>query len=75
MPVVLNAANEVAVEAFLQERLAFTGIADVIAAAMSAHTPIPATTLEAVRSVDGWARGFSRGQVDARGIQRVRISS
>jgi 1-deoxy-D-xylulose-5-phosphate reductoisomerase len=75
MPVVLNAANEVAVEAFLQERLGFTGIADVIAAAMSAHTPIPATTLAAVRSVDGWARGFSRGLVDARSIQRVRISS
>ena len=55
MPVVLNAANEVAVEAFLQGRLGFTAIADVIAAAMAAHTVAPATTL-----ADG-ARGRSLG--------------
>ena len=45
MPVVLNAANEVAVEAFLQERIGFTAISDVIAATMGAHTAAPAATL------------------------------
>ena len=75
MPVVLNAANEVAVEAFLQERLGFTAIADVIAATLAAHTPVPATTLATVRAVDGWAREYSRGLVEARGTETVRMPS
>jgi 1-deoxy-D-xylulose-5-phosphate reductoisomerase len=75
MPVVLNAANEVAVEAFLQERIGFTAIADVIAAAMAAHTVAPAATLAAVRAVDGWAREYSRALVDTRAAETLRISS
>jgi 1-deoxy-D-xylulose-5-phosphate reductoisomerase len=75
MPVVLNAANEVAVEAFLQERVGFTAIADVIAATLAAHASVPATTLAAVRAVDAWAREYSRSLVEARGIQPVRIPS
>jgi 1-deoxy-D-xylulose-5-phosphate reductoisomerase len=75
MPVVLNAANEVAVEAFLQERIGFTAIADVIAAAMAAHTVAPAATLAAVRAVDGWAREYSRGLVNTRAAETLRISS
>ena len=75
MPVVLNAANEVAVEAFLQERVGFTAIADVIAATLAAHTSIPATTLATVRAVDGWAREYSRRLVEARGTEIVRMPS
>jgi 1-deoxy-D-xylulose-5-phosphate reductoisomerase len=75
MPVVLNAANEVAVEAFLQERVGFTAIADVIAATMAAHTSMPATTLASVRAVDGWARDYSRRLVEARGTEPVRMPS
>jgi 1-deoxy-D-xylulose-5-phosphate reductoisomerase len=75
MPVVLNAANEVAVEAFLQERLGFTAIADVIAAAMHAHRVAPATTLAAVRAADHWAREYSRALVDTRAVETLRISS
>jgi 1-deoxy-D-xylulose-5-phosphate reductoisomerase len=75
MPVVLNAANEVAVEAFLQERIGFTAIADVIAATMAAHTSMPATTLASVRAVDGWARDHSRRLVEARGTEPVRMPS
>jgi 1-deoxy-D-xylulose-5-phosphate reductoisomerase len=56
LPIVLNAANEVAVAAFLDGRLPFTAISDVIAAAMDAHTPAPTDTLAAVRAVDAWAR-------------------
>jgi 1-deoxy-D-xylulose-5-phosphate reductoisomerase len=56
LPIVLNAANEVAVTSFLDGRLAFTSIPQVIAQAMDAHTPEPAATLAEVRRVDTWAR-------------------
>ena len=56
LPIVLNAANEVAVSSFLEGRLAFTSIPLVIEQAMDAHTPEPAATLAEVRRVDAWAR-------------------
>jgi 1-deoxy-D-xylulose-5-phosphate reductoisomerase len=56
LPCVLNAANEVAVEAFLQGGLGFPGIADVIRSTMEAHVPAPVDSLPAVRAVDAWAR-------------------
>jgi 1-deoxy-D-xylulose-5-phosphate reductoisomerase len=56
LPIVLNAANEVAVAAFLAGRLAFTAIPDVIAGTMEAHRATPVDTLAAVRTVDGWAK-------------------
>jgi len=59
LPVVLNAANEVAVAEFLEGRLAFTAIAAVIAQAMDAHRPTQVATLAEVRSVDRWARDYS----------------
>jgi 1-deoxy-D-xylulose-5-phosphate reductoisomerase len=56
LPIVLNAANEVAVSSFLEGRLGFTNIPRVIAQAMDAHAPEPAATLADVRRVDRWAR-------------------
>ncbi|HJU44228.1 MAG TPA: 1-deoxy-D-xylulose-5-phosphate reductoisomerase [Vicinamibacterales bacterium] len=56
LPIVLNAANEVAVASFLEGRLGFTQIPQVIEQAMDAHTPEPAATLADVRRVDRWAR-------------------
>lgn len=56
LPIVLNAANEIAVSAFLEGRLGFTHIPQVIAQAMDAHAPEPAATLADVRRVDAWAR-------------------
>ena len=56
LPIVLNAANEVAVASFLEGRLGFTAIPRVIAETMDAHVPAPADTLAAVRRVDDWAR-------------------
>jgi len=56
LPVVLNAANEVAVARFLDERLPFNGIARVIAATMDAHQPAAVSRLAEVRAVDRWAR-------------------
>jgi 1-deoxy-D-xylulose-5-phosphate reductoisomerase len=66
LAIVLNAANEVAVASFLEGRLDFTGIADVIAAAMDAHAPAPADTLAAVRAVDQWAREWTMELVRSR---------
>lgn len=55
-PAVFNAANEVAVAAFLERRIPFGRISDIIRAALDAHTVQPATSLEAVRAADRWAR-------------------
>ncbi len=60
-PIVLNAANEVAVEAFLARRIGFPTIARIIADALDAadhHLGQPAT-LDEVRAADDWARRFS----------------
>ena len=63
LPNVLNAANEIAVDAFLARRLAFTRIATVIEAtleaAASAHLPAGAS-LDDVLAVDAWARDAAR---------------
>jgi 1-deoxy-D-xylulose-5-phosphate reductoisomerase len=56
MPAVLNAANEVAVAAFLKGHLDFPGIPRVVEDAMAAHTPEPLTSLEQVLEVNSWAR-------------------
>jgi 1-deoxy-D-xylulose-5-phosphate reductoisomerase len=69
LPVVLNAANEIAVEEFLGGRLPFTGIAAVIGGAMEAHRPVQVATLAEVRSVDRWARDYSQDL--ARKVQSV----
>lgn len=56
MPVVLNAANEVAVEAFLAGSLRFIDIPQVIGSVMEAHRPAEASSLDAVLEADTWAR-------------------
>jgi 1-deoxy-D-xylulose-5-phosphate reductoisomerase len=61
LPVVLNAANEVAVTEFLDGRIGFTDIALVIERTMSAHQPIGVDTLRAIREVDAWARLHASG--------------
>ena len=56
LPIVLNAANEVAVSSFLEGRIGFSDIPRVIEAAMDAHAPEAAASLADVRRVDRWAR-------------------
>ncbi len=58
MPAVLNAANEIAVAAFLQGRIKFLDIPRAVAAAMNAHQPQALTSLEQVLAADRWARDF-----------------
>src|SRR3954468_16170761 len=62
LPIVLNAANEIAVSAFLDRRMALTSIPDLIGRAMNAYeagTPSPIGNLADVRAVDRWAREFA----------------
>ena len=56
-PAVLNAANEVAVEAFLQGKLSFTDITQVVEFTMAAHEPFDVADVDAVLEADSWARG------------------
>ena len=56
LPVVLNAANEVAVEAFLDGKLGFMAIPRVIEKTMDAHEIERLSTIDTVRRVDRWAR-------------------
>jgi 1-deoxy-D-xylulose-5-phosphate reductoisomerase len=56
MPAVLNAANEVAVQAFLDNRIPFSGIPRLVNQAMEEHALDPAAELEAILKADAWAR-------------------
>jgi 1-deoxy-D-xylulose-5-phosphate reductoisomerase len=55
-PVVLNAANEVAVDAFLDGKLGFAAIPSVIERTMNAHAAERVYGLDDVRRIDAWAR-------------------
>ena len=56
LPAVLNAANEVAVSAFLNEKIPFGRIAKLIEDTCGAHTSRPVTDLQTVLAADAWAR-------------------
>ncbi|GEP45724.1 1-deoxy-D-xylulose-5-phosphate reductoisomerase [Brevifollis gellanilyticus] len=56
LPAVLNAANEVAVEAFLNERTSFPSIWKTVARVMEKHQVIQHPGLEALIEADAWAR-------------------
>jgi 1-deoxy-D-xylulose-5-phosphate reductoisomerase len=65
-PAMLNAANEVAVEAFLAGRLPFTGIAVVIARVLDALAARPADDLASVMAADAEARRAASDSIFAR---------
>jgi 1-deoxy-D-xylulose-5-phosphate reductoisomerase len=58
-PAVLNAANEVAVQAFLSRRLDFPGIPSLVGKVLGRHRPSPVTSLETVLQADAWSRGVA----------------
>jgi 1-deoxy-D-xylulose-5-phosphate reductoisomerase len=64
LAVVLNAANEVAVAAFLDGRLGFTAIPTVIERTMNAHTVEGVSTVETVRRADTWGRNYARAMAE-----------
>ena len=67
-PAIVNAADEIAVAAFLEGRISFTGIPRLIKAALDArdmYTPDDsAQPIEKILGADSWARSFSRNWVE-----------
>jgi len=60
LPTVLNAANEIAVQAFLDEQISFKEISEIIRTTMQNHKSRPVTALEDVLSADRWTREEAR---------------
>jgi 1-deoxy-D-xylulose-5-phosphate reductoisomerase len=63
-PAVLNAANELAVDAFLQQKIAFLDISRTIATVMQQHTTTAASDLEQILTADHWARHKAKSVID-----------
>lgn len=53
---VLNAADEVATQAFLDERISFPRIPQIVERVLQRHTPAPVESVSQVLEVDAWAR-------------------
>ena len=64
LPGVLNAANEVAVEAFLAERISFPRIWGMVEEVMKKHQTEKEPSLEAIIDADRWARGEARSRLE-----------
>ncbi len=62
-PCALNAANEIAVEAFLDERLSFRAMSDLIATALEGHRPQSDYDLSLLEAVDAEVRQQCREQI------------
>ncbi len=58
MPTVFNAANEYAVACFLDRRIPYLTITEMIEAAMSSHSPVACPTLEQILETERWTREF-----------------
>src|SRR5205814_5571863 len=56
LPAVMNAANEVAVAAFLDQQLHFPQIWQIVGQVMNRHTPVAHPDLDAILQADQWAR-------------------
>jgi len=59
-PAVFSAADEVAVEAFLQGRIPFTRIIGIVEEVIARHTPLSGRSLEEVLEADRWARAEAK---------------
>ena len=65
-PAVLNAANEVAVAAFLGRRLNFASIAAVIESVLQQHEAGPLRSLSDALAADAWARERAHAALSSR---------
>ena len=63
LPAVLNAANEVAVEAFCERQLSYMGITESVAAVMAAHEVVAQPALEEILEADSWARNAAQNVI------------
>lgn len=66
LPVALNAANEVAVEAFLKHRIGFAGISAVVAEVLERHRVSEVGTLEAIFAIDRETRAQTENLIKQR---------
>ena len=64
LPAAMNAANEEAVAAFIDERICLTEIPLVIQAVMDGHAPKPVDSIETVLEVDRWARASAVEEIE-----------
>jgi 1-deoxy-D-xylulose-5-phosphate reductoisomerase len=65
LPAVLNAANEVAVRAFLKRRVPFVKIPEVIRETMERHNVVPDPALDDILEADRWAREQAQDLIGA----------
>ena len=65
LPATLNAANEIAVQAFLKNQIAFLDISRVIEETMNVYSGKPLTSIEEILDVDQWARRTATGVMKA----------
>lgn len=62
-PAVLNAANEIAVDAFLESRLNFPGIVRVVEHVLSQHDTVAKPSLDEILDAEHWARAVAKEQI------------
>jgi len=67
LPAVVNAADEVAVEAFLSGAITFAGIWRTVERVMAAHSVCPCADFETVFAADAWAREQATEQAGLKG--------
>ena len=66
LPGVFNAANEVAVEAFLAEQISFPRIWGMVEEVMQKHSTLSSPDLEAIIEADRWARSEAKVRLEKR---------
>jgi 1-deoxy-D-xylulose-5-phosphate reductoisomerase len=71
MPAVLSAANEVAVKHFLDEKIGYTDIPNVIRTTMEAHTPSHIKSVDEALRADLWARREAEKIIAERGLRNA----
>ncbi len=64
LPAVMNAANEIAVQAFLDEKIRFTDIPEIIRCTMERHNMLAYPDLSEILLSDSWAREFTMKNID-----------
>jgi 1-deoxy-D-xylulose-5-phosphate reductoisomerase len=65
LPAVMNAANEIAVAAFLDRKVRFPEIWEIVEQVMNQHTPVAHADLDAILGADQWARAQAQGCVQS----------
>ena len=65
LPAVMNAANEIAVAAFLDRKVRFPEIWGIVEQVMNRHTPVAHPDLDAILGADQWARAQAQGCVQS----------